>query len=182
MSNKNARIDSNMGIIWNEIYENTYKEYLSAFSIFVAEKNKEGVATHYVSKTFHKAHFHKATVAVIRSCKNAASDFKYFSISATKQSITILYLFPNLLDLCQQISDDELEYDDLSEVIRKFIVSIREKDDIYIESSYIRRLNFLGPSLGSQYLLLSNKPNFTYGKDKIGTSSKHNVLWNVFDT
>ena len=54
MSNKNARIDSNMSIIWNEIYENTYKEYLSAFSIFVAEKNKEGVAAHYVSKTFHK--------------------------------------------------------------------------------------------------------------------------------
>ncbi len=192
MRNKNARIDSNMSIIWNEIYENTYKEYLSAFSIFVAEKNKEGVAAHYVSKTFHKilcllevpvlslpyvklglfdnnkywdpkdgpkkfsrliyeGFFTQTDVEKSRRLGNkykivvdclAADIEKYLKSEAAflQERITATVALWKWAEKkrkipmdCQQISDDELEYDDLSEIIRKFIVSIREKDDIYLE-------------------------------------------------
>ena len=54
MGDKKNRIGSNMDIIWNEIYENTYKEYLSAPAIYVAEKKEKRIIIHYASRTFCK--------------------------------------------------------------------------------------------------------------------------------
>lgn len=189
MNNKN---DSNMGIIWNEIYENTYKEYRSALSIFVAEKNEEGVATHYVSKTFHKilcllevpilslpyvklglfdnhkywdpkdgpkkfsrllyeGFFTQTDVEKSRRLGNkykivmdclAVDLEKYLKSEALflKERISATFALWKWAEKkrkipmdCQQIGDDELEYEDLTEIIRNLIDSIREKDDIYLE-------------------------------------------------
>lgn len=54
MCDNNNRMDSNMEIIWNEIFENTHKQYLSTPSIYVAEKKEEQIVIHYASRTFCK--------------------------------------------------------------------------------------------------------------------------------
>lgn len=54
MNDKKSETDSNIKIIWNEIYENTYRKKQATPFVVVAEKKENGVMTHHVSKPFHK--------------------------------------------------------------------------------------------------------------------------------
>lgn len=54
MDDKNNRMDSNMEIIWNEIFENSHKQYRLTPSIYVAEKKEKQIVIHYASRTFCK--------------------------------------------------------------------------------------------------------------------------------
>lgn len=50
----NNRMDSNMELIWNEIFENSHKQYRLTPSIYVAEKKEKHIVIHYASRTFCK--------------------------------------------------------------------------------------------------------------------------------
>lgn len=50
----NNRMDSDMELIWNEIFENSHKQYRLTPSIYVAEKKGKHIVIHYASRTFCK--------------------------------------------------------------------------------------------------------------------------------